>query len=303
MDTTERTHQDIATLYNITHSLYSSISYQQLVLHIRSILANLWNSLHYMREIALYTKDYIDAATTGILLPHILPVQDLRKILKNIEDTLPSTMLLPISSEDTLHFYWYLHTHILIADEQFLLLIDMPIEHHAQQIEVYEVFNLDIPHRNYSLCYDIENKYLGITLDETSTTEISEDQFQTCKRANGQFCILNTPLANPSTHLLSLYTKDRNSIQKRCSLQVKKVNSVSIPTSIAPNVWIITSSPATAPARITLICPGEAPRVITPHTPIHILLLKPAHLPQRYKSHDVLEHSQSKCCQYIHTGV
>ena len=92
--------------------------------------------------------DYIDAATTGILSPHILPVQDLRKMLKYIEDTLPSTMHLPISLEDTLHFYRYLHTHMLIADEQFLLLIDVPIHDCAQQIENYEVFNLDIPHGN-----------------------------------------------------------------------------------------------------------------------------------------------------------
>ena len=119
-------------------------------------------------------------------------------------------MHLPISSKDTLHFYRYLHTHVLIADEQFLLLIDIPIQDHAWQIEVYEVFNLDIPHGNYSLCYDIENKYLGITLDKTSTVEISEDQFQTCKKVNGQFCILNTPflsLANPPTCLTSLYTR------------------------------------------------------------------------------------------------
>ena len=88
-------------------------------------------------------------------------------------------MHLPISSDDTLIFYRYLHTHILIADEQFLFLINVPIQDCAQQIEVYEVFNLDIPHGNYSLHYDIENKYLGITLDETRTIEISEDQFQT----------------------------------------------------------------------------------------------------------------------------
>ena len=48
VDTTEKTHQDITTLYVITHSLYSSISYHQIILHIRSILANLWDSLHYM---------------------------------------------------------------------------------------------------------------------------------------------------------------------------------------------------------------------------------------------------------------
>ena len=211
--------------------------------------------------------DYIDAATTGILLPHILPVQDLRKMLKHIEETLPSTMHLPISSEETLNFYRYLCTHILITDEQFLLLINVPIQDHLQQIEVYEVFNLDIPHGNYSLCYDIENKYLAITLDETSTTEISEVQFKTCKKANRQFCILNTPLlplANPPTCVSALYAKDKDSIQNRCSLQVKMANSIRIPTSLAPNVWIITSTPAAVPARITLICPGEAPRTIAP---------------------------------------
>ena len=222
MDTTEKTHQDITNLYNVVHSLYSSISYQQIALHIRSILVNLWDSLHYMREIGLHTMDYINAATTGILLPHILPVQDLRKMLKYIEGTLPSTMHLPIFSEDTLHFYRYLCTHIIIADEHNLLLIDVPIQDCVQQIEVYGVFRLDVPHGNYSLHYDIKDKYLGIAFDETSTIKISENRFQTCKTSNRQFCILNTlllPLANPPTCLSSLYAENKNSIPKTCSLQ------------------------------------------------------------------------------------
>ena len=218
--------------------------------------------------------------------------------MKYIEDTLPSMMHLPILSEDTLHFYRYLCTHMLIVDEQFLLLIDVPLQDCVQQIEIYEVFSLDIPHGNYSLHYDIGNKYLSITLDEIIVIEILEDQFQTYKRANGQFYILNAPvlpLANPPTCLSPLYTKKKNSIMKRCSLQVKKANSISIPTSIAPNAWIITSSPTAAPAGITLICPGEASRVIMPQTPVHILRLQSAcsatsqhfHLPPQYKSHDV----------------
>ena len=92
MDATEKTHKDITNLYNITHSLYNSISYHQIILHIISVLANLWDSLHYMQEIALHTMDYIGAATTGILSPHILPVQDLRKMLKYTEDTLPANL-------------------------------------------------------------------------------------------------------------------------------------------------------------------------------------------------------------------
>ena len=73
-------------------------------------------------------------------------------MLSHIEEMLPSTMHLPISSEDTLHFYRYLCTYLLIADEQFLLLINVPIQDHTQQMEIYEVFNLDIPHGNFSAC-------------------------------------------------------------------------------------------------------------------------------------------------------
>ena len=50
-------------------------------------------------------------------------------------------MHLPISSGGTLHFYWYLNTHVLAAEGQFLLLIDVPIHNRAQQLQIYEVFN------------------------------------------------------------------------------------------------------------------------------------------------------------------
>ena len=50
-----------------------------------------------------------------------------------------------------LHLYRYLCIHLLIADEQFLLLIDVPIQNHKKQPEIYEVFNLSILHRNFSL--------------------------------------------------------------------------------------------------------------------------------------------------------
>ena len=83
-------------------------------------------------------------------------------------------MHLLVSLEDTLHFYRYLCTHILIADKQFLLLINIPIQNHTQQLEIYEVFNLVILHGNFSACYNIDSKYSGIAHDETKAVEISE---------------------------------------------------------------------------------------------------------------------------------
>ena len=84
----------------------------------------------------MHIMDYINAATTGTLLPHILPIADLKQMLSHIEESLLTTMHLPLSSEDTLHFYRYLHTHVLIANRQFLLLKDVPIQDQTQQLSI-----------------------------------------------------------------------------------------------------------------------------------------------------------------------
>ena len=181
MAAVKRTHQDVTTLYNITSSLYTSQNYQQIVLHICSILANHTDSLYHMRQVAMHGIDYIDAALTGILAPHVLPVEDLQKILTHIEEALPSTMHFPVSSEDTVHFYRYLCTHVLITDEQFLLLIDIPIQGCTQQLKIYQVFNLIIPHGSLSAHYNIDTKYLGITYGETKAVEISEQSLHANK--------------------------------------------------------------------------------------------------------------------------
>ena len=129
-------------------------------------------------------------------------------MLVHIEEALSQTMHLPVSSEDTLQFYRYLHTHVLIVDKQFLLLINVPIQNHAQQLEIYEVFNLVIPHSNLSACYNIDSKYLGITYDETKAVEISDQQFSKCHQANWKVCSVNAPLqplANSPSCIAALY--------------------------------------------------------------------------------------------------
>ena len=246
----------------------------------------------------MHPMDYIDAATTGKLSPHVLPVEDLWKMLTHSEEALPSTMHLPVSSEDTLHFYRYLCTHILITDEQFLLLIEVLIQDHAQQLKIYQVLNLIILHRNLSACYDIDTKYLGITYDETKAVEILEQQFITCQQANGQFCSINAtlqPLANPPSCIAAIYPKNKARIEKGSSLQIGNMNSATFPTLIAPNVWILTPAPTVVSTGITLIFPDEAPRFIQTQTPIHILCLPPAcsttsqhfHLPPCYETHQL----------------
>ena len=188
--------------------------------------------------------EYINAATSGTLSLHVLPIIDLQKMLQHIADILPPTLHLLISPEDTLHFYRYLCTHILIENKQFLLLIDVPIQNRACQITVHQVFTLDIPHRNYSACCDVNTKYFGVTKDVTMAVELSTIQFQACQQANGQFFHISTPfqtLANPPTCIAALYAKSMTGIASKCSLQICKTTTTNLPTQITPDIWILTT--------------------------------------------------------------
>ena len=68
------------------------------------ILAYFRDCLTYMRQGAIHMMDYVDATTTNVLSPDILPVEDLGNMLRHIESDLPPTMQPPISLDNSLHF-------------------------------------------------------------------------------------------------------------------------------------------------------------------------------------------------------
>ena len=213
IDAVHTASQDIDNLYNVTTSLASSISFNQMILHIRSVFANLHDSIHYLHTLSTHTKDYINATTSGMLSPHVLPVADLWK-MPTAHCRQPTSYSAPanITSGHPTLLQVSVHTHVLIENKQFLLLIDIPIQDRAHQITIHQVFTLDIPHGNYSARYDINTQYFGVTKDATMGLELSHTQFEACRQANGLL---------PHLYAFSTFGKSTNmhccSICQECS--------------------------------------------------------------------------------------
>ena len=184
--------------------------------------------------------------------------------------------------------------HVLVEENQFLLLIDVPIQDRAQQIQIYQIINLPVPVGNYLMRYTMETKYLGVTYDRTKAMDIPEEQFKLCKEANGQFCPLLTPLqplTNPPSCVAALYTKNSREIDRLCELTTKAQPEIYLPIPLAPNVWAIISSPFKQQPPVTVICPTKPATSIHVSLPIHTLKLEPTcsvtsqhfHLPPKYE--------------------
>ena len=67
MDAVRTPSHDINNVYNLTTSLAISMNFNQMMLHIRSVFANLHDSLNYVQRVSTHTMEYIDAATSGTL--------------------------------------------------------------------------------------------------------------------------------------------------------------------------------------------------------------------------------------------
>ena len=81
----KESNEDLNSLFNMTEVLTLHIRYQQMYIYMHTILAYLRDSLTYMRQVAILMVDYVDAPTTSVLSPDILPVEDLRSILRHVE--------------------------------------------------------------------------------------------------------------------------------------------------------------------------------------------------------------------------
>ena len=78
IDAVQRSNEDLDKLFNITEDVTQCIRYQNMYIYMCTILAYLRDFLTYMRQVAIHTMVYVDAATTNVLSPDILPVEDLK---------------------------------------------------------------------------------------------------------------------------------------------------------------------------------------------------------------------------------
>ena len=76
---------------------------------------------------------------------------------------------------------------MLLAEEQFLILIDVPIQDRAQQLQISKIFKLPVLHGDMSARYQMNDKYIGVTYDETLPVVITDQQYSICLNVNCQF--------------------------------------------------------------------------------------------------------------------
>ena len=83
MDVLQKASQDMSLLLNVINVLTQCLRYHQIYTYACIIFAYLRDYLTYMIQVATHMMDYMDAATANIL-PDILPIKELKGMLRHI---------------------------------------------------------------------------------------------------------------------------------------------------------------------------------------------------------------------------
>ena len=101
---------------------------------------------------------------------------------------------------------------MLRADGQYLLLIDVPLQERANQLQTYEIFNLPVSHSGVSAQYKITKNYIGVTYDKTQAVMITEQQYSICPHGIEPFCKIDAPFQAHMPRMIKI---------KECSISYK----------------------------------------------------------------------------------
>ena len=147
--------------------------------------------------------DYVDAATTNILSPDIVHVEDLRNMLRHIESAATFNNPLIYSIQMTPFISTGISTHACINSSRTVpassSMCPYKTEHKSFKYMKFSVY--PVPHSNLSALYKINHNYIRVTYDKTKVVAITGStvhSLSTCQ--HGQFCRINAPfqpLTNP----------------------------------------------------------------------------------------------------------
>ena len=179
MDSIDEMVQDVNNLYNLTTSLATSFKLlststaHKICLNKSSRFALLLSNQSWCISWTLLMQP---------LLEHFYPMFYSLQTSNRCYPTLKSLYLPPCIYQYHLKIHYTFIdtcTHMFsLPTESFLLLIDVPIQDQTQQISIYRIFTSDIPHGNFTACYEVDTKYLAITWDKTMAVEMLYQQYQ-----------------------------------------------------------------------------------------------------------------------------
>ncbi len=256
----------------LAHQVFMT-TYTQIANIVTEIRSHIVESRVVIDELAARLSDLFQ----GHLTPQVIPPDQLRQLLQEIETVLPPILSLPFDPENELfNYYQYLGCYVYPGDGDFTVLIDVPLADVTSQFNVFQILTYDVPYGNTSIVasYEIAHEYVAVSPDRSRISFLEDWQLHQCSSEVFHFCRMTTAiyftntLQDDCTVSLLLHP---NNVHKNCKPVVRKRTSpLSKAVYISNGLWKI-STPH--PLVFTIVCTEKATVQIQVNPPLGDLKL------------------------------
>ena len=196
-----------------------------------------------LSQLNLFTSQLID----GQLPVMLVPPEELYKTLKDIEDQLPRTLMLPYPLSNMKNYYKSLQT-VLIPGNNFELHIvtAVPLIRQDSMYELFEAVTVPVPCENQSqsLTYSLESDYIALSADRQSYMVPDSAFARLCIGTHLTFCNLRYPILNVNTYntcVYSLITRSIFKVTKFCKWNSIPESTMPVIKYLMEGKWLIST--------------------------------------------------------------
>ena len=192
---------------------------------------------------------YLKIMNSHCLDPTVMPVSQLRELLKYVQQEIEGSprleLPLELNSHDIQGDYNVIGVTALLTDDVLFIVMTIPLKDTSLQMNVYKVHNLPLihPKLNISVTYELEGKYLAIGHEGHYVSLPEEGELTMCLLTQGGLCKMNQamyPSDKVDWCIWALFIKDERMVKRVCTYNIQKRNG-NLAQSLGGYLWAISS--------------------------------------------------------------
>ena len=231
-------------------------------------------------EVVEYLSDLrmqIDTIVSGTLTPSVVKPNKFRSILNRIRKSLNSNLRLPADPNFELWvFYKLVKCSAVFEMDRILIILEIPLIAHSDEMEIYKVYSLPVPNQNihaFALSnglkgneipsekkkylvaeYKVESSVMAIDQARERYSLMSSEEATQCLARSGEFCQFASPIypVNIPRHcVIALFMRITNHISELCTILVRPNALLPIAKHISNGKWVVSTL---VPMRMQITC-------------------------------------------------
>lgn len=262
----------------IRENRYFLEMYLKLDLIINEIKDMIQNGMFYLEHL----KTQLNFLSLGRLSQSIISPSSLRPLLIDIKSHLPTTLTLiadPI--KDLFLFYRQLSTSALLADDQIIIILSIPVLHISSQFEIYRAHSLPLPVKNIqtdnidapdlTAVYELEADGLMIDKGRTKYALLTKSETDSCSDPSIKWCSIAKPIFPVNLArlcLVNMFLKNEEATKKYCRSIVTLNTRLPLGEHLYDSVWAIASQKE---LQFSIVCQTGARETINIKPPVGLL--------------------------------